>query len=180
MGNIQDGRVVLNDRRKVPHCIDDLPHLYLKRFDLLYNRTNSAELVGKTGIYLGDDDAYTFASYLIRIRFLNNLTSPVYANLAMNAPYFRATQIVPELQQQCGQANVNGSKLRNMMIPLPPLAEQHRIIAKVDELMRLCDQLETQLSTMQNEKQSLLEAVLNDALDSGDGAPELKRLLVEA
>jgi len=42
--------VVLNDRRKVPHCIDDLPHLYLKRFDLLYNRTNSAELVGKTGI----------------------------------------------------------------------------------------------------------------------------------
>jgi len=77
-------------------------------------------------------------------------------------------------------ANVNGSKLRNMMIPLPPLAEQHRIIAKVDELMRLCDQLETQLSTMQNEKQSLLEAVLNDALDSGDGAPELKRLLVEA
>jgi len=57
--------------------------------------------------------------------------------------------------------------------------EQHRIIAKVDELMRLCDQLETQLSTMQNEKQSLLEAVLNDALDSGDGAPSLKRLLVE-
>ena len=69
--SIQDGQVVLTDRRKVPHGIDDLPHLFLKRFDLLYNRTNSAELVGKTGIYLGDDDAYTFASYLIRIRFLS-------------------------------------------------------------------------------------------------------------
>ena len=166
MGNIQDGRVVLNDRRKVPHGIDDLPHLFLKRFDLLYNRTNSAELVGKTGIYLGDDDAYTFASYLIRIRFLNNLTSPAYANLAMNAPYFRATQIVPELQQQCGQANVNGSKLRNMMIPLPPLAEQHRIVAKVNELMALCDHLEAQLTTAQTESSRLLEAVLHRALDS--------------
>jgi type I restriction enzyme S subunit len=141
MGNIQDGLVVLNDRRKVPHGIDDLPQLFLKQFDLLYNRTNSAELVGKTGIYVGDDDAYTFASYLTRIRFLSHLTSPLYPNLAMNAPYFRATQIVPELQQQCGQANVNGSKLRNMMIPFP-LAEQHRIVAKVDELMAVCDRLE--------------------------------------
>ncbi len=166
MGNIQDGRVVLNDRRKVPHGIDDLPHLFLKRFDLLYNRTNSAELVGKTGIYFGDDDAYTFASYLIRIRFLNNLTSPVYANLAMNAPYFRATQIVPELQQQCGQANVNGSKLRNMMIPLPPLAEQRRIVAKVDELMALCDQLQTEQRERET-RQDRLAAASHHHLNNG-------------
>jgi type I restriction enzyme S subunit len=171
MGNIQDGQVVLNDRRKVPHSIDDLPQLFLKRFDLLYNRTNSAELVGKTGIYLGDDDAYTFASYLIRIRFLNNLTSPLYANLAMNAPYFRATQIVPELQQQCGQANVNGSKLRNMIIPLPPLAEQHRIVAYVDKLMVLCNRLEAQLATAQEETSRLLESVLHHALTVEDAPP---------
>jgi type I restriction enzyme S subunit len=139
MGDIQAGKVILGTRKKVPRQIEDLPQLYLKRFDLLYNRTNSAELVGKTGIYLGEDDAYTFASYLIRIRFVSNLTDPVYANIAMNAPYFRETQIVPELQQQCGQANVNGSKLRNMMIPLPPLAEQHRIVAKVEELLTLLD-----------------------------------------
>lgn len=169
MGNIQDGQVVLNDRRKVPHAIDDLPQLFLKRFDLLYNRTNSAELVGKTGIYLGDDDAYTFASYLIRIRFLNSLISPLYVNLAMNAPYFRATQIVPELQQQCGQANVNGSKLRNMMIPLPPIAEQHRIVAKVDELMTLCDRLETQVTNAQHETSRLLESVLHYALTTPRG-----------
>ena len=74
MGDIQDGRVILHGRKKVPSAIDDLPQLFLKRCDLLYNRTNSAELVGKTGIFLGDDDKYTFASYLIRIRFLNDLT----------------------------------------------------------------------------------------------------------
>jgi type I restriction enzyme S subunit len=168
MGAIQEGRVILGNGKKVPREIGDLPQLFLKRLDLLYNRTNSAELVGKTGIYLGDDDAYTFASYLIRIRFLNDLTNPVYANLAMNAPYFRPTQIVPELKQQCGQANVNGSKLRNMVIPMPPLAEQHRIVAKVDELMALCDRLEEQLTTTQTESHGLLEAVLHQALNGKD------------
>lgn len=113
---------------------------------------------------MGDDDAYTFASYLIRIRFLSNLTSPVYANLTMNAPYFRATQIIPELQQQCGQANVNGTKLRNMLIPLPPLAEQHRIVSKVDELVAVCDQLEKSLLDTQVKSKDLLEAVLHHAL----------------
>lgn len=82
----------------------------------------------------------------------------------MNAPYFRATQILPELQQQCGQANVNGTKLRNMVIPLPSLAEQQRIVAKVDELMSVCDQLEAQLTTAQTEGRRLLEAVLHEAI----------------
>lgn len=164
MADIQGGQLILGGQKKVPRQIEDLPQLFLKRFDLLYNRTNSAELVGKTGIYLGEDDAYTFASYLIRIRFINALMSPVYSNLAMNSPYFRVTQILPELQQQCGQANVNGTKLRNMMIPIPPLAEQHRIVAKVDELMALCDRLEAQLTTTQTESRRLLEAVLHETL----------------
>jgi type I restriction enzyme S subunit len=163
MGDIQGGEVILGGQKRVPHEVEDLPKLFLKRLDLLYNRTNSAELVGKTGIYTGDDDAYTFASYLIRIRFLNSFTSPLYANLAMNAPYFRVTQIVPELQQQCGQANVNGTKLRNMLIPLPPLAEQHKIVAKVNELMAVCDRLEKQLTIAQAESRHLLEAVLQHA-----------------
>ena len=46
----------------------NFPRCTWKQFDLLYNRTNSAELVGKTGIYLGEDDCRTFASYLIRIK----------------------------------------------------------------------------------------------------------------
>lgn len=65
MGNIQNGLVVWGNDKRIPDSSDDFPTLFLKRFDILYNRTNSAELVGKTGIYLGDDDSRTFASYLI-------------------------------------------------------------------------------------------------------------------
>ncbi|MBF4386146.1 restriction endonuclease subunit S, partial [Vibrio anguillarum] len=66
MGDIQAGKVILREHQVVSAQIEDLPNLYLKFGDVLYNRTNSAELVGKTGMFKGEDDVYTFASYLIR------------------------------------------------------------------------------------------------------------------
>ncbi len=60
--------------------------------------------------------------------------------------------------------NLNQSILFNLVIGIPPLAEQHRIVAKVDELMALCDRLEAQLTTSQTESRCLLEAVLHEAL----------------
>lgn len=55
-------------------------------------------------------------------------------------------------------------------IPLPPLAEQHRIVAKVDELMVLCDELEAQITTTVTTRRQLLEATLHEALGSGMAA----------
>jgi type I restriction enzyme S subunit len=62
------------------------------------------------------------------------------------------------------QPNISKVKIVNTLIPLPPLAEQHRIVAKVDELMALCDQLEQQLSQADQQRRRLLEAVLAEAL----------------
>jgi type I restriction enzyme S subunit len=53
-----------------------------------------------------------------------------------------------------------------MALPLPPFAEQHRIVAKVDEMMALCDKLEASLSTAQTETSRLLESVLHHALEA--------------
>ncbi|UIK18565.1 restriction endonuclease subunit S [Rhizobium leguminosarum] len=164
MGNVQDGRVVWSNEKRIPEDSSDLPDLYLRKYDLLYNRTNSAELVGKTGIYIGEDRKRTFASYLIRLRPSLRWSAPHFINLAMNTSVFRETQIVPLIKKQTGQANVNGSALKNMLVPLPPLAEQHRIIAKVDELTSLCDRLETSLTTADDTRRELLDALLAKAL----------------
>ena len=62
------------------------------------------------------------------------------------------------------QPNLNVQKVKEIQVPVPPLAEQHRIVVKVNELMALCDRLEVQLSTTQAESRQLLEAVLANAL----------------
>ena len=164
MGNIQGGLVVCRGEKKIPDTAEELPALYLKQFDLLYNRTNSAELVGKTGIYLGEDDCRTFASYLIRIKVSRKHFSPHFLNVAMNTPEFRETQIAPLIKKQTGQANVNGTALKNMLVPVPPLAEQQRIAAKVDALMALCDRLKASLATSDDTRRRTLDALLHDAL----------------
>ncbi|WP_353266150.1 restriction endonuclease subunit S [Gemmatimonas sp.] len=170
MGNIQNGKVSWGEEKRIPRSCQDLPRLLLKRFDLLYNRTNSAELVGKTGIYLGDDDTFTFASYLIRLRPSLRWTNPRYLNMAMNSTEFRLTQIVPHIKKQTGQANVNGTTLRQMLLPLPPLAEQHRIVAKVDELMAVCDLLEASLKAGEFTRSRILDAFLHEALQPAASA----------
>jgi type I restriction enzyme S subunit len=74
-------------------------------------------------------------------------------------------------QPKLALKRISGSR-----IPIPPLAEQHRIVAKVDELMALCDQLEASLTTSDNTRRRLLDALLAEALApvatgmSGDAA----------
>jgi type I restriction enzyme S subunit len=88
---------------------------------------------------------------------------------------FRETQIIPLIKKQTGQAKVNGKALKNMLIPLPPLAEQHRIVAKVDALMALRDRLEASLTASAAARRRLLDALLAEAL-----APAAERELEEA
>ena len=89
----------------------------------------------------------------------------------MNTPEFRDTQIIPLIKKQTGQANVNGTALKHMLVPVPPLAEQHRIVAKVHELMALCDQLEASLVTDNDTRRRLLDALLHEALEP-NGKPQ--------
>jgi type I restriction enzyme S subunit len=64
-----------------------------------------------------------------------------------------------------GKPGLNLENIRNLTIPLPPLAEQHRIVAKVDALMDLCDRLEASLTQADTTRQRLLAALLHEALD---------------
>ena len=63
-----------------------------------------------------------------------------------------------------GQPNVNGNALKNLLFALPPLAEQHRIVAKVDELMALCDTLKERLHDAQTTQVHLADAIVEQAV----------------
>lgn len=87
---------------------------------------------------------------------------PVFLELVLNSPLI--TEIAQRKTTGGAAPRVNVATVRAFPIPIPPLAEQHRIVARVDELMALCDQLENQLTTTATESRRLLEAVLRDAI----------------
>ena len=128
MGNIQDGTLSFDNLKYLPPDHSEFPRLLLAAGDLLFNRTNSAELVGKTAVYRGSPDPCSFASYLIRVRMLRPHLSQIVAN-ALNGPHGR-TWVASVVSQQVGQANVNGTKLRAFPFPLPPETEQGEIVRR--------------------------------------------------
>ena len=69
-----------------------------------------------------------------------------------------------EFAPSTAQKNINLGILETLLIPLPPLAEQRRIVAKVDELMALCDRIEAGLAASDGIRSRLLESLLHDAL----------------
>lgn len=73
-------------------------------------------------------------------------------------------QVVAETSQLTVK-NVRAAQVRELPVPLPPLAEQRRIVAKVDELMALCDQLEASFASAATNRARLLEALLHEALE---------------
>lgn len=160
MNNIQNGRLDYSKLKYISSDSKDLPRLYLKKYDILFNRTNSYELVGKTALYEGNNDEYTFASYLIRIKLFNKYINSQYISYYLNSKLFRKLQIEPLIIQQCGQANYSGEKLKNVLIPIPPKKEQKRIVAKVNELMQLCDKLENENNNAQKYSSELLQTIM--------------------
>jgi type I restriction enzyme S subunit len=103
--------------------------------------------------------------------FPDSVVGFIPASIFPNARYFEyfvrtAKANLLAFAPATAQKNINIEILNSVMIPLPPLVEQHRIVAKVDELMALCDQLEAQLTTTATDSRRLLEAVLRDALDT--------------
>nr|GEY80048.1 hypothetical protein [Tanacetum cinerariifolium] len=163
MNNIQNGEVLVDNLKYLPKDAADLPKLFLQTNDLLFNRTNSAELVGKAGIYKGESNKMTFASYLIRVQFPVAATA-YFANYYINSLLCRLTEIEPFVIQQNGQANFNGTKLKDIRIPLPPLAEHHRIVAKLEQLLGHCDALEQRIRTSRRLAEQLLATALREAL----------------
>jgi len=136
MGNIQNGKLKY-DNLVYSTYENDIEKYSLKCGDLLFNRTNSKELVGKTAIYKGDMPAI-FAGYLVRITPV--FSDSDYLNYVMQSQfYWSYCQTVRS--DAIGQSNINAEKLKHFFFPLPPLAEQKRIVAKLEEILPLCEQL---------------------------------------
>ena len=138
---------------------------WLRTGDLLFQRGNTREYVGIAAYYDGEPERFLYPDLMMKVR-LSKQIDLRFVHLWSIAPFARTYFSTHASGAQSTMPKINQTTLVRLPLALPPVAEQHRIVAKVDELMAVCDQLEAQLTGAQATNRRLLEAVLHEALDS--------------
>jgi type I restriction enzyme S subunit len=135
----------------------------LKDGDIVIARTGGT--IGKSYLVSGLTHSAVFASYLIRIGRLDSIY-PDFTKVFLGSQFY--WKQIYARSMGTGQPNVNGTALKGLLIPLPPMAEQHRIVAKVDELMDMCDSLETQQTDAACVHAQLVRVLLGSLTQASD------------
>ena len=162
MGNIQKGRFDYSDLVYTSDE-DEIKKYLLKKDDVLFNRTNSAELVGKTAIYKGERPAI-FAGYLIRIHRDESLLNADYLTYYLNTEAARAYGNTVR-SFGVNQSNINGTKLKTYPLPLPPLEEQQRIVQEIEARLSVCDKIEGTIAESLQQAEALRQSILKKAFE---------------
>lgn len=139
------------------HVFPEIKKYELDPWDVLFNRTNSPELVGKTAIYRGKQPAI-FAGYLIRINNLEELDSR-YLNCCLNSTYGREFCLKAKTDG-VSQSNINAQKLGKFEVPFCCEEEQQEIVRRVEALFRLADTIEKRVAAATAQTGKLTQAIL--------------------
>lgn len=159
MGNLQNGKLDWSD---LVYTSDknEIEKYKLIAGDILFNRTNSPELVGKTSIYRGERDAI-YAGYLIKVQCLDGL-NPEYLNYHLNSNI--AKQYCYEVKSDgVSQSNINAQKLAAYPLEVPPISEQHEIVRCVEQLFTYADGIEKQVQNALERVNNLTHSILAKA-----------------
>ncbi|MGN8160488.1 restriction endonuclease subunit S [Salinisphaera sp. RV14] len=146
------------------------PERFLKNHDLLWNSTGTGTVGRLTCVSNLDDSAIVADSHVtvIRLKLLDErfihayLSSPTIQN---RIDPHHPTSLVSGTTKQ---VELNTSSVKSLIVPIPPLSEQHRIVHKVDELMALCDRLEQQTRDQHAAHETLVDALLGTLTQSKD------------
>jgi type I restriction enzyme S subunit len=168
MGHIQDGNVILEN---VGHLNNVPEELLLENMDLLYNRTNSEELVCKVGLFRGNKcDKVTFASYLVRFRLREDY-SPEYINFLLNSTNFLHFARAQALKS-INQSNLNPTKYLNLFVFVPNIDEQQEIVRFIKSTVLKIDislnQIQKEIDLLQEYRTALISEVVTGKVDVRD------------
>lgn len=155
MNEIIRGRMVDSGSMK---CADisaeDFAKYKLNEGDLLFNRTNSIEHVGKTGLFDLDGE-YCFASYLVRVVPDTTKVLPKFLEKMMNSSAFQA-EAKGKASKSINQANINATIMRNIKVPVPSLPDQKKFVVKIEALEKKIADAQTIIDGAAVRKQRVL------------------------
>ena len=168
MGNIQNGRIDWGDLAYTSDK-EEIARYSLQPGDVLFNRTNSPELVGKAAIYRGERPAL-FAGYLVRVNQINQVASGPYIAHFLNSP--RAREHGKSVKTDgVNQSNINGTKLQHYPFPFCSTAEQAEIVHILDTRLEAAEFLGVEIDANLARADALRQSILRKAF-SGQLVPQ--------
>ena len=177
MGNLQHGEIDWSDLVYTDDE-EDIKKYLLSAGDVLFNRTNSPELVGKTSIYRGEYPAI-YAGYLIKLDYGKELIGE-YLNYVMNS--IEAKKYCYAIKTDgVSQSNINAKKIGAFIIPVPTIEEQQAIVNILDKIFIKYDKirdLQTQIDKIELLKKSILAKAFRGELGTNDPNEESAEVLL--
>lgn len=159
MNNFNNGKMSSSNLDMVEINAEELSAFKLNKGDILFNRTNSYDLVGKTALFDLEGD-FVFASYLVRFRINKKKAEPEYVNFFFN---WEATQkrIRAIATKGVSQVNINPTSLKKWLkIPLPPLPEQRKIAQILSTWDKAIELTEKLIAAKERRKKGLMQQLL--------------------
>jgi type I restriction enzyme S subunit len=144
MGNIQNGYFNIADLKHIELPEKEIQKYSLNEGDLLFNRTNSLEKVGKAAVFKGLEGRWVFASYLIRLVIDKNKAIPEYVNGLINSRLGREF-ILRTARRAIGMVNINAKEIQKFEIPLPSLNVQKSLIQKIETVRSYASEIRKDL-----------------------------------
>ena len=160
-----DGELDLSHLIYMPDYMVDLATYSLKKEDVLFNNTNSAELVGKTAI-IREDLPFAFSNHLTRIRTKRKLIEPKWLVLNLRCLWYQRF-FEKRCRRWIGQAGFSPTRLKEVEIFIPPLSEQRRIVTHLDRLQTKVEELRRLEEETEREIEAMTSAILDKAFQGG-------------
>lgn len=164
MYNIQNGIIDFADVRRVKVTEFEKYKYILEEGDLLINRVNSKELVGKTAIIPEINEPLLFESMNMRACLFKEIISSHYINTLFQSEYIKK-ELSLYAKEAISQASINQQQITELLIPLPPSIEQKNIVDKVNLLLSLLDQVKYCMDKIKNTQVHLADALTDAAIN---------------
>ncbi|UED85841.1 restriction endonuclease subunit S [Streptomyces profundus] len=155
MNNIaRSGKLDLTKKRYVPASQKQVEKTLLGPGDILFNATNSPDLVGKTLLFSGLDEPTVFSNHFLRLRTDEEQVTPAYLAHLLQAQFQRGV-FKSMCRQWVNQATVSRDSLLRMDLPVPPITEQHEIVSVLDHVDALRIKRQNTLSLLDDLAESI-------------------------
>ncbi len=164
LGAVTYGIFNPNEYKYINEIIPKDSCYWLKNGDVLIERSNSPEYVGICAIYDGKDNEFIYPDLLMKFR-VNELLSTKLIHKILISSFSRKYFMSKAKGAQKTMPKINQETVLNAMIPLPPLAEQKEIVAKVESLLAKVAELEEQISQRKEYADKLMKSILKDAFE---------------